>query len=53
MPKTTRKYPSEQKTTTKEGYNEYKKYQMRDKRNQEKRVRHEIKNLGLFQMENW
>ena len=31
-PRTTRKYPSEKKTTTKEGYREYKKLQMRERR---------------------
>ena len=32
MPKLTRKYPSKKKTTTPEGYNEYKKLQMREYR---------------------
>ena len=42
LPKKTRKYPTEKKTTTPEGYREYKKLQMREYRARKKA---EIENL--------
>jgi len=45
MPKVTRKYPSKKKTTTQEGYREYKKLQMREYRARKKRVSQ--KKMGL------
>ena len=51
MPKLTRKYPSTQKTTTPEGYREYKKFQMRERRAQQKpevnRLRNRIPYLEM------
>ena len=43
MPKTTRKYPTKQKTTTKEGNNEWHKYAMQNYR---KRKKAEQENLS-------
>jgi hypothetical protein len=45
MPKMTRKYPTEQKTTTREGYNEYKKLQMREVRERQ----HKKENIKVTQ----
>lgn len=42
-PKLTRKYPSEQKTTTPEGYREYKKLQMREIRQKERKLNFSLK----------
>lgn len=38
-PKLTRKYPTDQKTTTPEGYREYKKLQMQERRTEEKEAK--------------
>jgi len=43
MPKRKRKYPSKEKTTTSEGYKEYKKLQMRDWRKQQKQLMEQMK----------
>jgi hypothetical protein len=51
MPKRKRKYPSKRKTTTLEGYKEYKMLQMREIRKQQKKTMQVLK-LGLQRLHN-